>query len=221
MVACPAGSRAGMTTRLPRSRRHRRRTAALERGLPPGAPRCRVATDQLRRRPPQPGQNQLGCAAQGEGVGLRSTRWWEDNMPRARSEDLADDELLHELERLHATRHDAFLHGAPEALAEHTSRTTQLEQEYLRRHSDRDLNRASAHSGARGERDPGSAVAGTQSEGADQPRRSHDRGSDDVHRDPHATAFSSTQRTGGPEGYDPVDALETETHNPRDADGDR
>ncbi|MGH3493895.1 MAG: DUF6158 family protein [Sciscionella sp.] len=67
------------------------------------------------------------------------------------SEDLAEVDLLRELEHLHATRHDTFLHGAPDALREHTSRTAQLEDEYLRRHPEREVDLRRTRAGARGE----------------------------------------------------------------------
>jgi hypothetical protein len=64
-------------------------------------------------------------------------------------DDLAEADLLRELEHLHTTRHDTFLHGAPDALREHSSRTAQLEQEYLRRHPEREVDPARTRSGAR------------------------------------------------------------------------
>ena len=42
------------------------------------------------------------------------------------AEDLAEADLIRELEHLHRTRHDTFLHGAPDALREHTSRSASL-----------------------------------------------------------------------------------------------
>ena len=45
-------------------------------------------------------------------------------------EDLAETDLIRELEHLHRTRHDTFLHGAADALREHTRRSVELEQEY-------------------------------------------------------------------------------------------
>ncbi|MGH3592305.1 MAG: DUF6158 family protein, partial [Pseudonocardiaceae bacterium] len=45
-------------------------------------------------------------------------------MSGVRPEDLAESDLLRELQTLHETRHGTFLHGSPDALAEHTSRTT-------------------------------------------------------------------------------------------------
>ena len=66
-------------------------------------------------------------------------------------EDLAELDLIRELEHLHRTRHDTFLHAAPDALREHSSRTSELEHEYLRRHPEREVNPARTRLGARGE----------------------------------------------------------------------
>ena len=65
-------------------------------------------------------------------------------------EDLAETDLIRELEHLHRTRHDTFLHGAPDALRQHTSRSAELENEYLRRHPERDIDPARTRAGARG-----------------------------------------------------------------------
>ena len=72
-------------------------------------------------------------------------------MSGVRPDDLAEADLLRELEHLHFTRHDAFLHGAPDALREHSSRTAQLEAEYLRRHPEREVDPARTRAGARGQ----------------------------------------------------------------------
>jgi len=72
-----------------------------------------------------------------------------------RPEDLAESDLLRELQHLHETRHDAFLHGSPDALRTHTSRTAELEGEYLRRHPEREVDPARTRAGARSE-DPAS-----------------------------------------------------------------
>lgn len=50
---------------------------------------------------------------------------------------LSDERLERELEHLHATRHDCFLHGSDDALHFHSMRTAELEAEYLRRVPDR------------------------------------------------------------------------------------
>ena len=62
---------------------------------------------------------------------------------------LAEDDLMRELEHLHQTRHDTLLHGSGDALSRHTSRTQELEDEYLRRHPERDIDPERLRSGAR------------------------------------------------------------------------
>jgi Family of unknown function (DUF6158) len=74
----------------------------------------------------------------------------EDDVSGVSPKDLAETDLIRELEHLHRTRHDTFLHGAPDALREHTSRSAELEQEYLRRHPERDVDPARTRAGARG-----------------------------------------------------------------------
>ncbi len=51
--------------------------------------------------------------------------------------ELKDEALERELEHLHETRHDTFLHGSEDALAFHSTRTSELEADYLRRNPDR------------------------------------------------------------------------------------
>ncbi|MFG3442837.1 DUF6158 family protein [Nonomuraea sp. NPDC047897] len=63
--------------------------------------------------------------------------------------DLDDDDLLRELRQLHATRTDTLLHGSDDALARHTSRTNELESEYLRRCPERDVDPGRLREGAR------------------------------------------------------------------------
>ena len=53
------------------------------------------------------------------------------------AEQLSDDQLERDLEHLHATRHETFLHGSESALEAHTRRVTEVEAEYLRRFPDR------------------------------------------------------------------------------------
>ncbi|GAA2412326.1 hypothetical protein GCM10010420_46990 [Streptomyces glaucosporus] len=62
---------------------------------------------------------------------------------------LSDAELLEELQSLHRTRHDTLLHGSSDALAAHTRRTEQLENEYLRRHPERSVSAGRTREGAR------------------------------------------------------------------------
>lgn len=53
--------------------------------------------------------------------------------------DLSDDDLLRELEQVHRTRHETFLHAPGQALRHHSERTADLELEYLRRHPEREI----------------------------------------------------------------------------------
>jgi len=53
--------------------------------------------------------------------------------------DLSEDDLLRELEQLHRTRHETFLHAPTQALQHHSERTAELELEYLRRHPEREI----------------------------------------------------------------------------------
>ncbi|MEU6997402.1 DUF6158 family protein [Nonomuraea sp. NPDC046570] len=62
---------------------------------------------------------------------------------------LPEEDLLRELRHLHATRTEALMHGPDEALATHTSRTNELESEYLRRHPERDIDPGRLREGAR------------------------------------------------------------------------
>ncbi|MFI6477637.1 DUF6158 family protein [Nonomuraea sp. NPDC050663] len=62
---------------------------------------------------------------------------------------LTEDDLLRELRHLHQTRTDTFLHGSDDALARHTSRTNELESEYLRRHPERHVDPGRLREGAR------------------------------------------------------------------------
>ncbi|MEU8777885.1 DUF6158 family protein [Streptomyces sp. NPDC048606] len=63
--------------------------------------------------------------------------------------DLEDGRLLKELETIHRTRHETLLHGSDEALATHSHRLKELEEEYVRRHPDRARTAARTRSGAR------------------------------------------------------------------------
>jgi hypothetical protein len=62
---------------------------------------------------------------------------------------LSDEELLRELESLHSTRHETLLHGSSEALRSHTVRIHELEDEYVRRHPERDVDPERTRQGAR------------------------------------------------------------------------
>jgi hypothetical protein len=63
--------------------------------------------------------------------------------------DLAEGDLLRELHHLHETRHDTFLHGSGDALGTHTRRTAELEDEYLRRHPEREVDPDRLRAGSR------------------------------------------------------------------------
>jgi hypothetical protein len=52
---------------------------------------------------------------------------------RVPGRELDDSALERELEHLHETRHETFLNGSGDALAAHTERMLELEQEYARR----------------------------------------------------------------------------------------
>lgn len=53
--------------------------------------------------------------------------------------ELSEGDLLRELGRLHATRNETFLHGSTQSLVAHSLRQYELEDEYLRRHPERDI----------------------------------------------------------------------------------
>ncbi|GLV83149.1 hypothetical protein Slala03_28380 [Streptomyces lavendulae subsp. lavendulae] len=63
--------------------------------------------------------------------------------------ELEDGRLLKELETIHRTRHETLLHGSNDALATHTQRLKELEEEYLRRHPRRATTAARTRTGAR------------------------------------------------------------------------
>ncbi len=65
------------------------------------------------------------------------------------AEQLSDEDLERELKHLHETRHDTFLHGSEDALQFHTQRMTELEQDYLRRYPQREVDPDRLRSGAR------------------------------------------------------------------------
>jgi hypothetical protein len=63
--------------------------------------------------------------------------------------DLSREELLRELESLYTTRLEALRHGSDDALATHTRRTVELEEEYLRRRPEREIDPDRLREGAR------------------------------------------------------------------------
>lgn len=53
-----------------------------------------------------------------------------------RAVELDDESVRREMAQLHSTRHDVVLGGSEDALATHTARMLELEQEYVRRFAD-------------------------------------------------------------------------------------
>lgn len=64
-------------------------------------------------------------------------------------ERLTDDDLVREMESLSRTRITTLRHGSDAAVAEHDRRTAELENEYLRRYPDREVDPGRLRSGAR------------------------------------------------------------------------
>ncbi|MBO0869200.1 MAG: DUF2795 domain-containing protein [Micromonosporaceae bacterium] len=62
---------------------------------------------------------------------------------------LTDDDLSREVTHLHQTREQTFRHGSEQALARHDERTAELEEEYLRRNPQREVDPDRLRSGAR------------------------------------------------------------------------
>lgn len=67
---------------------------------------------------------------------------------------LSDDQLFRELGTVHRTRADTLQHGSDSALTRHSSRTEELEQEYLRRFPDRTVDPGRMRNGARARSHP-------------------------------------------------------------------
>jgi hypothetical protein len=63
--------------------------------------------------------------------------------------DLGDEDLLRELGDVHRTRHETLRHGSDHALATHDQRTAELEDEYLRRFPEREVDPMRLRAGAR------------------------------------------------------------------------
>jgi hypothetical protein len=62
---------------------------------------------------------------------------------------LPDEDLLRELAELHRTRTQTLRHGSEQALARHSGRTEELEDEYLRRFPEREVDPQRLREGAR------------------------------------------------------------------------
>ena len=69
-----------------------------------------------------------------------------DGVPAA---DLPEEDLLRELASVHRTRHETFLHGSTQSVVAHTERSWELENEYLRRHPEREIDPERLRSGSR------------------------------------------------------------------------
>ena len=63
--------------------------------------------------------------------------------------ELADEDMLRELEQLHQTRMHTLRHGSDDALENSTRRINELEQDYLRRFPEREVDPERLRSGAR------------------------------------------------------------------------
>ncbi|HEX6681711.1 MAG TPA: DUF6158 family protein [Candidatus Limnocylindrales bacterium] len=66
---------------------------------------------------------------------------------------LSEEDLVREMESLGHTRAETVRHGSWSALARHTTRTHELENEYLRRHPEREIDPQRTRDGARALRD--------------------------------------------------------------------
>lgn len=62
---------------------------------------------------------------------------------------LSDQDLLRELKSLHDTRNTTLRHGSAESLAHHSERCAELEDEYLRRNPQREVDPERLRAGAR------------------------------------------------------------------------
>ncbi len=63
--------------------------------------------------------------------------------------ELSDADLARELEQLHRTRNETLRHGSDDALTAHTQRLKALEQEYLTRFPQREVDPERLRDGAR------------------------------------------------------------------------
>ncbi len=63
--------------------------------------------------------------------------------------ELSASDLYRELKHLHDTRTETLLHGSEDSLTHHTARMQELEDEYLRRHPEREVDPERLRSGAR------------------------------------------------------------------------
>jgi hypothetical protein len=63
--------------------------------------------------------------------------------------ELPDDDLLRELASVHRTRHETVRHGSDQALDHHNARMAELEDEYVRRFPEREIDPQRLTEGAR------------------------------------------------------------------------
>jgi hypothetical protein len=65
------------------------------------------------------------------------------------ADELSDEDLLRELASVHRTRHETLRHGSEQALVHHDERMLELEDEYLRRFPQREVDPQRLTEGAR------------------------------------------------------------------------
>lgn len=70
-------------------------------------------------------------------------------MPGIDPQSLSDENLVRELDSLNRTRLDTLRYGSDDALEQSTARVVELEQEYLRRHPEREVDPGRLREGAR------------------------------------------------------------------------
>ncbi|BCJ78202.1 hypothetical protein CS0771_77460 [Catellatospora sp. IY07-71] len=75
--------------------------------------------------------------------------WQQDTGEGVPARDLSDEDLFRELAALYRTRLDSLRHASDQALTRHTTRTVELETDYVRRFPDREINPDRLRSGAR------------------------------------------------------------------------
>ncbi|GIJ27527.1 hypothetical protein Vqi01_26890 [Micromonospora qiuiae] len=63
----------------------------------------------------------------------------DEDLPGIDPVELADEDLIREMQSLHRTRLDTLRHATDSALANHLRRTADLETEYLARHPGREV----------------------------------------------------------------------------------
>ena len=91
-------------------------------------------------------QDEVTDALSGPEVGAGLPEVDSDGVPGTT---LDDEDLLRELGTLHRTRHETLRHGSANALKRHTERLQELEEEYLRRFPEREVDPERERSGAR------------------------------------------------------------------------